>query len=429
MTRDALDAIYRGSDGIPRLIDQLADQSLLLACQDRERPVSAAMVGRAWCMLQQLPNPWSEPESIVKGTSASAASMATSMTQGVQTPPVGMPQARMPRTQTPMSDLASSAPMASAPMASALPRSSSSTISSSTISAPKISAPAAISSPSSMVSEAGFQAMMKGTSALQMSAPSISNIEFGELGDDFLDESEAGQYDHIGPSATIDRRSTVASNFEEPVEMRNSPAPKSKNMLDVFAGDFDEEFSIPVQSSDSYHAYSGASYGNLNYDLSNFGTANRQSMEEQPLAFDEASDFLPASTQPAYSSQRNMPSPYEPTYADSMELAMERDFAESSYENSEMETISNISPEQAANLERQIEEEMRELVSDLNLSAMTFDPLLDQSLCDANRTTRQSSGRSAIGLSRTHRCDRFFWNAKLFEHVRTGTRTTETGHG
>ena len=49
MTRDALDAIYRGSDGIPRLIDQLADQSLLWAFNDRDRPVSAAMASVLIC--------------------------------------------------------------------------------------------------------------------------------------------------------------------------------------------------------------------------------------------------------------------------------------------------------------------------------------------------------------------------------------------
>lgn len=38
------------------------------------------------------------------------------------------------------------------------------------------------------------------------------------------------------------------------------------------------------------------------------------------------------------------------------------------------EPASNISSEQAANLERQIEDEMRDLVSGLNMSAMSFDP-------------------------------------------------------
>ncbi len=77
ITREAIEAIYRGTDGIPRLIDQLADQTLLLAAQERQRPISAALVGKAWGMLQQLPNPWSEPESI-KGVEKSEATVAES---------------------------------------------------------------------------------------------------------------------------------------------------------------------------------------------------------------------------------------------------------------------------------------------------------------------------------------------------------------
>jgi len=314
MTRDALDAIYRGSDGIPRLIDQLADQSLMLACHDRERPVSAAMVGRAWCMLQQLPNPWSEPETIVKSSTSSGASMAS----GVQAQPVQVTSYSSPV----ISSQATSKDFSAAPH-------------------------------SPMVSAAGFDAMMKGSVASQASTPYASNIEFGELADDFIEESDTGATDQIGVSGSFETHSNMSSDFEEPVEVNKVPDLKKKNLLDVFAGDFDEEFSIPVQSSASYQAYSGAAYGNLNYDLSNFGTANRAPLDEQPLAFDEAGDFLSATAKPE---TRNV-SHYE--------FASEQD---------ELETISNISPEQAANLERQIEEEMRELVSDLNMSAMSFDP-------------------------------------------------------
>jgi type II secretory pathway predicted ATPase ExeA len=61
MTDDAIDALYRGSDGIPRLIDQLSDHALWSASQLKIKPLNASIVGHAWSTLQQLPNPWSEP--------------------------------------------------------------------------------------------------------------------------------------------------------------------------------------------------------------------------------------------------------------------------------------------------------------------------------------------------------------------------------
>lgn len=228
--------------------------------------------------------------------------------------------------------------------------------------------------PSGTVSASGFQEFMKGSAGYETRTTSTSNIEFGELGDEFLDETESGQYDHIGPSAPIERQLPIASDFEEPVQVSNAPSAKSKNMLDVFSGDFDEEFSIPVQSSDSYQAYSGASYGNLNYDISNFATANRNPMADRPLAFDEASDFLSESVRPTQSVAPQGSNDEHAPYTSAIGYGHEREFSVASYEDSAMEAISNISPEQAANLERQIEEEMRELVSDLNMSAMTFDP-------------------------------------------------------
>lgn len=61
ITSDGLEAIYRAADGIPRLIDQVADQSLLLGAKEKILPIHATVVGYAWSSLQQLPNPWSDP--------------------------------------------------------------------------------------------------------------------------------------------------------------------------------------------------------------------------------------------------------------------------------------------------------------------------------------------------------------------------------
>jgi type II secretory pathway predicted ATPase ExeA len=71
LTPDGLEAIYRASDGIPRLIDQVADQALLLGAKEKIRPINAAVVGYAWSMLQQLPNPWSDPAPNLRGSSNS----------------------------------------------------------------------------------------------------------------------------------------------------------------------------------------------------------------------------------------------------------------------------------------------------------------------------------------------------------------------
>ncbi len=57
-TADALEAIYEASDGIPRLINQLCDHTLLLAAAGGVKPIDAAGIQEAWADLQQLPAPW-----------------------------------------------------------------------------------------------------------------------------------------------------------------------------------------------------------------------------------------------------------------------------------------------------------------------------------------------------------------------------------
>jgi type II secretory pathway predicted ATPase ExeA len=316
ITRDALDAIYRGSDGIPRLIDQLADQALMLAAADRERPVSAAMVGRAWCMLQQLPNPWSEPESIAKTTvkTVEAVVAASNVLQPLTT--------------------ANATPEANALL-------------------PAYDAVAEIATTPEMP--------MVAISPTRTNSipPSDSAIEFGQLDDELVVRDEPSSHSFL-------RSFTDAST---PVSIKSLSAPEpmagraidqtaaEKNYLNAFAGDFDEEFSIPVQSSGSYQSYSGAAYGNLNYDLSNFGTHPGETSQDQQTEIPEANDFLIVATPTERVSIGTQAIPFDPNPSDVG-----------------YEMVSNISPEQAANLERQIEDEMRELVSGLNLSAMTFDP-------------------------------------------------------
>lgn len=55
---DAVNALYRASDGVPRLINQIGDHALLLAYLAKLHPVSKAAIEEAWSDLQQLPTPW-----------------------------------------------------------------------------------------------------------------------------------------------------------------------------------------------------------------------------------------------------------------------------------------------------------------------------------------------------------------------------------
>ncbi|MDZ7619129.1 MAG: AAA family ATPase, partial [Patescibacteria group bacterium] len=54
----ACKAVYRATDGVPRLINQVCDHALLLACAAGQRTISPGHVEEAWADLQQLPTPW-----------------------------------------------------------------------------------------------------------------------------------------------------------------------------------------------------------------------------------------------------------------------------------------------------------------------------------------------------------------------------------
>ncbi len=57
-TPDALDAIYRATDGIPRLVNQVCDHALMLAYAGGVRRLNKSGIEEAWADLQQLPSPW-----------------------------------------------------------------------------------------------------------------------------------------------------------------------------------------------------------------------------------------------------------------------------------------------------------------------------------------------------------------------------------
>ncbi len=67
-TPDALQAVYRATDGIPRLVNQLCDHVMILAAIGRRSPIAATGVEEAWADLQQLPTPWgTSPTDAVGG--------------------------------------------------------------------------------------------------------------------------------------------------------------------------------------------------------------------------------------------------------------------------------------------------------------------------------------------------------------------------
>ncbi len=61
---DGLQAVYRATDGVPRLVNQVCDHVLMMAAIGGHAPIDAAGVEEAWADLQQLPAPWPAGESI-----------------------------------------------------------------------------------------------------------------------------------------------------------------------------------------------------------------------------------------------------------------------------------------------------------------------------------------------------------------------------
>ncbi len=62
-TADALDAVYRATDGIARLVNQVCDRALVLAAGHGQLQVTKEIVAGAWADLQQLPTPWNLPDT------------------------------------------------------------------------------------------------------------------------------------------------------------------------------------------------------------------------------------------------------------------------------------------------------------------------------------------------------------------------------
>jgi type II secretory pathway predicted ATPase ExeA len=55
---DALRSVYRATDGVPRLINQVCDHAMILAGLGGMKRLTSEAIDEAWADLQQLPTPW-----------------------------------------------------------------------------------------------------------------------------------------------------------------------------------------------------------------------------------------------------------------------------------------------------------------------------------------------------------------------------------
>lgn len=69
LTDDALRSVYRATDGIPRLINQVCDHALVLAALGGHTRLTSEAIDESWADLQQLPSPWSA--SVIREDAAS----------------------------------------------------------------------------------------------------------------------------------------------------------------------------------------------------------------------------------------------------------------------------------------------------------------------------------------------------------------------
>lgn len=61
IANDAWDAVFEATDGVPRLVNQLCDRSLVKAGEGNRPRIDRAIVQAAWADIQQLPAPWETP--------------------------------------------------------------------------------------------------------------------------------------------------------------------------------------------------------------------------------------------------------------------------------------------------------------------------------------------------------------------------------
>ncbi|HZZ71160.1 MAG TPA: AAA family ATPase [Pirellulales bacterium] len=73
ITGEALDAAFRATDGIPRLINQVCDHALILAFAAGSRQLTKPLIEEAWADLQQLPLPWNSTSNAAADSNPQAS--------------------------------------------------------------------------------------------------------------------------------------------------------------------------------------------------------------------------------------------------------------------------------------------------------------------------------------------------------------------
>ncbi|NQT40195.1 MAG: AAA family ATPase, partial [Planctomycetes bacterium] len=105
--------VHRATDGIPRLVNQVCDHALLLACADGRRQITADGIEEAWADLQQLPTPWNgeadhadqSAEGVVEFGGLDDEPVDIGGTEPTETTPVGEDFDEMPVDEMPVDEM------------------------------------------------------------------------------------------------------------------------------------------------------------------------------------------------------------------------------------------------------------------------------------------------------------------------------------
>ncbi len=112
-TADALSAVYQATDGVARLVNQICDHALLLACEAGSERLDAAGIEEAWADLQRLPMPWAATSAAVaRDTPAGVIEFGQLDDDDLGTAPPATPS---PAVAAPAADEAAPAPIKAAP--------------------------------------------------------------------------------------------------------------------------------------------------------------------------------------------------------------------------------------------------------------------------------------------------------------------------
>jgi type II secretory pathway predicted ATPase ExeA len=117
----AIDAVFRATDGIPRMVNQLLDHALLMASDRGRQRVDSMLVQEAWADLQQLPSPQAVQELSFGASTASESSAIEFGPLGGEPASLAAPIAATPIAVQPIAQLHSQSPSLAVRQANATP--------------------------------------------------------------------------------------------------------------------------------------------------------------------------------------------------------------------------------------------------------------------------------------------------------------------